>query len=269
MSHRCRWVVLNVCFGLVWPASAAAQAVAVPSTDIEWQELSARLERNPLLLAAAGPDAAVPVVVAALRTRPDGLFWAAYGPGICTVKGSERRRLAGAARVQAYQSSRDCLEAILSELPPPLAAPDARIVRSMFLRPLAESMIEVGDLVAADTLASAALANLADLDPRARGNPEYDMNEIRGRVALRHGDREAAVEFLRRAGRTHGSPQLSSFGPRFVLARELLEVGERAAVLDFLDAVALFWHGADAEAALADARREIEAGRIPDDVRWR
>jgi hypothetical protein len=134
---------------------------------------------------------------------------------------------------------------------------------------MAESMIEIGDLIAADARASAALANLADLDPLARGNPEYDMNEIRGRVTLRRGDREAAVEFLRRAGRTEGSPQLSSFGPRFVLARELLEAGGRSAVLDFLNAVAFFWRGAGAEASLAGARRDIEAGRIAGDVRWR
>jgi hypothetical protein len=103
----------------------------------------------------------------------------------------------------------------------------------------------------------------------ARGNLHYQMNEVRGRVALRRDQRAGAISFLQRAGRTEGSPQLSSFGPRFVLARELLEVRERDAVLEFLGAVGEFWRGTDAAASLDAARRIIEAGGIPSDVRWR
>ena len=269
MFRGWRVVVLGVCFGAACPVPVECQEVTVPSGGAEWQALRLRLEQAPLLLADAGAEKALPILIAALRTRPDRLFWAAYGPGICLVKGPDRLALVGGARVQAYQTSRDCLEAVLAELPSAESRLDSRMVRSMFLRPLAESMIEVGDLASADSLASAALENLGALDPRERGNLEYDMNEILGRVALRRGDRAGAVAFLMRAGQTEGSPQLRSFGPRLVLARELLEVGERAAVLDFLDAVAGFWQGADAEASLANARHSIETGRVPDDPRWR
>ena len=43
------------------------------------------------------------------------------------------------------------------------------------------------------------------------------------------------------SGKTPGSPQLNSFGPDFMLDRELLEKGERAAVLAHLELVGKFW----------------------------
>lgn len=264
-----RVVAVGLCLWASRPAPAVGQELAVPSTAAEWRALRLQLEQSPFLLAAAGPEKAVPILVAALRTQPDGLSWAAYGPGVCAIEGSDRLRLVGAARVRAYRGSRKCLETVLAALPGADHGPRVNVVRNMLLQPLAESMIESGDLAAADSVASAALEGLDSLDARARGNPEYYMNETRGRVALRRGDRAGAVAFLERAGQTEGSPQLSSFGPRFVLARELLEAGERAPVLDFLDAVAGFWRGADAEASLAAAREAIEAGRIPDGPRWR
>ncbi len=40
---------------------------------------------------------------------------------------------------------------------------------------------------------------------------------------------------------TPGSPQLNSFGPSMRLAKELLAVGEKDAVIEFLDRCRSFW----------------------------
>ncbi len=57
------------------------------------------------------------------------------------------------------------------------------------------------------------------------GNAIHDGNQFLGLVRLRQGDIEAAKEHLLAAGLSPGSPQLDSFGPSMVLARELLERG--------------------------------------------
>jgi len=184
------------------------------------------------------------------------------------VEGAERRTLSGEARSKAFAESRRCLEPILAALEPASAAPADRAARTMLAIHLAEALVEVGEREAADSLAE---FELRDTDPPEAfpdGGVVYSMNSVRGRVALRRQDVTAAVRFLRRAGRTPGSPALNSFGPRFVLARELLEAGESAAVLSFLDDVGRFWTNPDAEAELASARRIIAAGGIPDDSRW-
>ena len=67
------------------------------------------------------------------------------------------------------------------------------------------------------------------------GNAVHDAHNILGRVALRRGDVESAKKHLIQAGKTIGSPQLNSFGPSMVLAKELLEKGESGTVLVYLD----------------------------------
>ena len=49
------------------------------------------------------------------------------------------------------------------------------------------------------------------------------------------------IAYLIEAGRTPGSPQLNSFGPNMLLAKELLEKGETATVLEYLDLCTKFW----------------------------
>lgn len=73
------------------------------------------------------------------------------------------------------------------------------------------------------------------------GNAVHKGNLTLGRVALRAGDTEAAKKFLLEAGRTPGSPQLNSFGPNMTLGKELLEKGERDAVLEYFQLCANFW----------------------------
>ena len=117
------------------------------------------------------------------------------------------------------------------------------------------------------------------------GNLIHNGHSLLGLAALGQ-DRlpEARAELLL-AGQSPGSPQLDSFGPRFQLARRLLNHGQEAdrlAVLAYLDEIAQFWaspgkepdplgqqqalqHRRDLEAW----KEEIRSGRIPTDPRWR
>ncbi|MFZ4526803.1 MAG: hypothetical protein ACOYOE_15075 [Chlorobium sp.] len=109
------------------------------------------------------------------------------------------------------------------------------------------------------------------------GNVIYEMHSLLGRIALREGDMAAARRHLAESGQTPGSPQLDSFGPDFVLAGELLQKGERDAVLAHLDKVAVFWanpdrsprSAAEHQKKLDTWKQTIRAGGIPDDPQWR
>ena len=102
------------------------------------------------------------------------------------------------------------------------------------------------------------------------GNAVHDANQILGLIRLREGNVDAAKLYLLRAGLTPGSPQLDSFGPNMVLARELLQRGERLVVAEYVDLVAAFWaaekpHRApmpDNDAYLTEKRRWIEQWKI-------
>ena len=79
-----------------------------------------------------------------------------------------------------------------------------------------------------------------------------------GLAALANDDVTAAAEYLVRAGKTPGSPQLNVIGPDLDLAQALLEHGERTVVLAYLSDCARFWEGsAD---LLAGWRAAIERG---------
>ncbi len=94
------------------------------------------------------------------------------------------------------------------------------------------------------------------------GNAVQDVNIVFGRIALAEGRVKEAGEFLLKAGDTPGSPQLKSFGPNMMLARELLERGERDVVIAYLGKCSRFWtmHGGKLE----EWTRQVHSGEIPD-----
>ena len=109
------------------------------------------------------------------------------------------------------------------------------------------------------------------------GNVIHNSHQILGLLHLRAGEREEAVKSLLAAGRSPGSPQLNSFGPRMVLAAELLRRGEREPVLQYLDMVALFWTkksapypevGRENKRLIKQWKAEIKAGRLPQHKLW-
>jgi hypothetical protein len=73
------------------------------------------------------------------------------------------------------------------------------------------------------------------------GNAIYDGYFVLGRVALQQGNVQLAGQYLLDASTTPGSPQLNSFGPNVMLAKELLEKGQGPVVLQFFAQCKKFW----------------------------
>jgi hypothetical protein len=93
------------------------------------------------------------------------------------------------------------------------------------------------------------------------GDSVHKGNLILGRIAAIEGRVADAVGFLRASGETTGSPVLGSFGPNMSLAKDLLERGERDAVLAYFEACRVFWKMGGSR--LDAWRQDVEAGRIP------
>lgn len=74
------------------------------------------------------------------------------------------------------------------------------------------------------------------------GNAIHDAHMTLGLLALRDGDDARALEELRLAGETPGSPQLGSFGPSMQLAKAMLARGHTNAVLAYFTQCRRFWH---------------------------
>ena len=75
------------------------------------------------------------------------------------------------------------------------------------------------------------------------GNAIHYANLLLGSDALSTNYTPLSVDYLLRAGHTHGSPQLDSFGPDFGLANALLALDQRDGVLEYLQLVRIFWRG--------------------------
>jgi hypothetical protein len=94
------------------------------------------------------------------------------------------------------------------------------------------------------------------------GNAIHDGNMVLGRIALRSGDINSAKEYLLKAGATPGSVNINAFGPNMLLAKDLLEKGEKDVVLEYLARCRNIW-----EIDLGKLDKWIEQvkkGEIPD-----
>ncbi|WP_437993706.1 tetratricopeptide repeat protein [Sorangium sp. So ce145] len=107
------------------------------------------------------------------------------------------------------------------------------------------------------------LADAADhADSWEYGNAVHYAHIALGKVAMARNDSASAAEHLRAASEVRGSPQLNSFGPDFGLASQLLAVGQRDAVIDYIDGCKSFWDG---HASLLETwTLAIEGGEMPD-----
>jgi tetratricopeptide (TPR) repeat protein len=94
-----------------------------------------------------------------------------------------------------------------------------------------------------------------------RGNRIHHGNLILGQIALSDGNVDEAKSRLLLAGKTSGSPQLNSFGPNMVLAKELLERGETEVVLEYFELCKKFW--ASPEKKLEQWADDVKSNRIP------
>jgi hypothetical protein len=90
----------------------------------------------------------------------------------------------------------------------------------------------------------------------------HNANMVLGRIAVQEGRIEEARHYLIEAGQTPGSPQLMNYGPNMSLAKDLLEKGERQAVLDYFELCRKFWVNQD---GLLDRwGQQVKEGKIPD-----
>ena len=89
----------------------------------------------------------------------------------------------------------------------------------------------------------------------------HDANMILGRVAVRDGHLDEAKRYLIEAGQTPGSPQLMNYGPNMSLAKDLLEKGERQAVLDYFELCRKFWVNQDGQ--LDQWSQQVKEGKMP------
>ncbi|HTE20327.1 MAG TPA: tetratricopeptide repeat protein [Armatimonadota bacterium] len=108
-----------------------------------------------------------------------------------------------------------------------------------FLSRLSQTALVAGEWEKARRYATR-LVKMAERHPE-RGNAHHHGHIVLGRLALRSGQVQRAMEHLLAAGQTSGSPQLNSFGPQMNLAYELLEAGERDCVLQYLTLCSAFW----------------------------
>jgi tetratricopeptide (TPR) repeat protein len=75
-----------------------------------------------------------------------------------------------------------------------------------------------------------------------KGDLIYNGNYFLGMVAIKRGDVDAAVNYMLLSADTPGSVLLQNFGPNMGLAKELLDRGQRDAVLAFLKKCKNFWN---------------------------
>lgn len=223
-----------------------------------------------------------PLLLSALKKDPAGP-WASYlGDKFATVR-SEARKLEPVERADKYRATLRYLAPARETLKRAVQARPTEEALSFFLQEI-ELATALASLEAGENLAviKERLQGLLRPEKPDDGDLVYQANSTLGRIALREDDVAEAKRRLIAAGETSGSPVLNSFGPDFILARELLERKELDAVLTFLDAVERFWGNpqerpeanskAVAAANLADLeewRKQIRAGKIPDDAQWK
>ncbi|MBM2812135.1 MAG: hypothetical protein HW416_2894 [Chloroflexi bacterium] len=241
-------------------------------TPKEWEEFETNLNDIPFYIVSIERARALALIRAGLETRPSGVEWGELAVTLCSIDGEQRRRLEGDQRTSAYRETLECLEpfnivALARSQQSPLDS-DAKASVQSLQEASAEAAVEAGDTALAKLLATALLEQNSDLASWNYANIIHNGNQVLGRVALREGNATEARRYLLRAGNTPGSPTLNSFGPQMFLARELLERGERAVVLEYLDLVRRFWN----ESRLAELdqwKREIAEGKIPASENWR
>ena len=172
---------------------------------------------------------------------------AAYTPPTEPSTGADKRSLAASAYQnfeRAYRLQRNDQE------------------KRMLMSRLATSALEAGEIETAQRWAREALndATTATSDWSV-ANSVHHAHIILGRIALRGGDLAEARKHLIQASQSQGSPQLDSFGPNMMLAKELLEKGERDAVIQYFQKCASFWK--DDRGQLVQWAAIVREGGIP------
>lgn len=184
-----------------------------------------------------------------------GKFGAAVLLCCLTLSATARQRSTEDERVRAAEA--------LAKYEQVLQASDEPEKRFYLTTKTAATALAAGDMAKAKTYSQ----SLLEQAPAMRGNWNYGnavhvANLALGAAALSAGDVTEAKRLLLEAGRTPGSPQLNSFGPNMLLAKELLAKGEWQTVLQYFELCANFWK--DSEGRLAAWKAAVQEGKQPD-----
>jgi len=153
------------------------------------------------------------------------------------------------ARDPRLQSTLDQLSAA--------ASPEARFA---VLGEAAKQSFAAGKVADAQKYAQELLALLPSFrQSQEYGNAAHDAHLTLGRIAVREGRLDEAKKHLMESIRTP-SARLMDYGPNLSLANDLLEKGERQAVLDYLAACKKFW----SFGRLDDWSQQIQGGQVPE-----
>ncbi len=164
----------------------------------------------------------------------------------------------------SFSDDKDAASKSLQEFESAQASDKRKISRFYRLDQLAKAAFKAGDTEKATLYANELLAESAS-HPKDwnYGNAIHHANNVLGLCALQQGDAKLAAEFLIKAGKTPGSPQLDSFGPNMLLAKALLKDGQsKDAVLEYFGLCRKFWKSGGDQ--LDQWTKDVEAGNIPD-----
>lgn len=262
---------------------------AVKNSELD--ELEAKFKSDPyyhMVLSGGDRTTIIPVLLAGMKRRPQQPYFEAaiymfpasnkwVTKGFTPDKKKEYYRY-----TLAYlQEAVEILQAATAPEPSQEHGNDSPAARqSMLQGQMALAAIETGDLPLAKKISEERLQANTDPNSWNYGNVIHEANTVLGLVALRVNDIEKAKHYLIQSAKTPGSPQLNSFGPSFMLARELLQKSQKETVLEYLDLVSVFWanpnkalpsykKNAEEKANLLSKwKQEIKDGKIPVDLRW-
>ncbi|MCW5824674.1 MAG: hypothetical protein KIT34_17885 [Cyanobacteria bacterium TGS_CYA1] len=85
-----------------------------------------------------------------------------------------------------------------------------------------------------------------------------------GLLEIQNKNTSSAKEYLLKSADVTGSPVLNSFGPNFVLAKELFNLDEKEIVLEYLKLCSKFWYRAH-ETNMEKWTTQIMSGEFPDE----
>jgi hypothetical protein len=289
--------IITIIFFSLLCLSLASQELNVPAvndtvsgmSDEDFKELEQKLEsEDPTFRFKFVSENDVSFFLAAQKKRPQSLIWIDlinmhFGGDMYNARQLETE----SERKILFQNSLQYLTESFNTLENsnPDVSDDKMKEYNYYLGMLNENIafaaFGAGDYNRIKQLANEMLINNVDTLSFNFGNTIHDANTLLGRVALKEDDVEQAKAYLIKSGECPTSPQLASFGPSYVLARELLERGEKDIVLDYLDLVPnLLVHPSDSSNSrmmlnnqseidvVKKWKEEIMAGKIPDDPNW-
>jgi hypothetical protein len=143
-----------------------------------------------------------------------------------------------------------------------LLAATTEIQKFHALNKAAKESFNVGKIENARTYATELLAlSLKYKTDWNYGSAIQDGNIVMGRIAWKEGRVSEAKSRLLDAGKSPGSPVMSSFGPNMSLAKDLLQAGQKDSVLEYFELCRRFW--SDGAGTLDRWAKEVKGGKIP------